>query len=220
MIITTESFNAHILSAKTAPVVSGDQAVEIIMSLERELRTSRNAVGLAAPQIGLPFSVAIIRYSGVCINLINPVIISLEQSFTSQSEGCLSIINKKFDVERFKIVRIKNNILRSCPVSSISIEDDFNNKPFYPNFPPTGLHLVPVESVYVFDNPWEDHGGVVSIAIQHEIDHLEGITLDKKDKSVETVLSSFDNVGRNDPCPCGSGLKFKKCCITKIRTNS
>lgn len=21
--------------------------------------------------------------------------------------------------------------------------------------------------------------------------------------------------GRNDPCPCGSGLKFKKCCIGK-----
>ena len=21
-------------------------------------------------------------------------------------------------------------------------------------------------------------------------------------------------VGRNDPCPCGSGLKFKKCCWT------
>lgn len=20
------------------------------------------------------------------------------------------------------------------------------------------------------------------------------------------------NVGRNDPCPCGSGKKFKKCC--------
>ena len=23
-------------------------------------------------------------------------------------------------------------------------------------------------------------------------------------------------VGRNDPCPCGSGRKFKKCCIGKI----
>jgi hypothetical protein len=22
-------------------------------------------------------------------------------------------------------------------------------------------------------------------------------------------------VGRNDPCPCGSGLKFKKCCLNK-----
>ena len=22
----------------------------------------------------------------------------------------------------------------------------------------------------------------------------------------------FATTGRNDPCPCGSGLKFKKCC--------
>nr|WP_283815235.1 DUF1186 domain-containing protein [Bradyrhizobium sp. JYMT SZCCT0180] len=26
------------------------------------------------------------------------------------------------------------------------------------------------------------------------------------------------NVGRNDPCPCGSGKKFKKCCIGKAET--
>src|SRR6266478_8485741 len=23
-------------------------------------------------------------------------------------------------------------------------------------------------------------------------------------------------IGRNDPCPCGSGLKFKKCCLIKV----
>jgi len=23
-------------------------------------------------------------------------------------------------------------------------------------------------------------------------------------------------IGRNEPCPCGSGLKFKKCCISKV----
>ncbi len=23
------------------------------------------------------------------------------------------------------------------------------------------------------------------------------------------------NVGRNDPCPCGSGKKYKKCCLGK-----
>ena len=23
-------------------------------------------------------------------------------------------------------------------------------------------------------------------------------------------------IGRNDPCPCNSGLKFKKCCIDKV----
>jgi len=21
-----------------------------------------------------------------------------------------------------------------------------------------------------------------------------------------------DKIGRNDPCPCGSGMKYKKCC--------
>ena len=24
-------------------------------------------------------------------------------------------------------------------------------------------------------------------------------------------------VGRNDPCPCGSGLKYKRCCLNKDR---
>jgi hypothetical protein len=29
------------------------------------------------------------------------------------------------------------------------------------------------------------------------------------------VHNPFRNVGRNDPCPCGSGKKFKKCCLGK-----
>ncbi|MCB5160538.1 YchJ family protein [Marinomonas algarum] len=27
--------------------------------------------------------------------------------------------------------------------------------------------------------------------------------------------TAVDKVGRNDPCPCGSGKKYKKCCATK-----
>lgn len=29
-----------------------------------------------------------------------------------------------------------------------------------------------------------------------------------------TAVNRYKNVGRNDPCPCGSGKKFKKCCLT------
>ena len=29
------------------------------------------------------------------------------------------------------------------------------------------------------------------------------------------IPSSRPKVGRNDPCPCGSGKKYKKCCINK-----
>ncbi len=28
-------------------------------------------------------------------------------------------------------------------------------------------------------------------------------------------LASDKEVGRNDPCPCGSGKKYKKCCANK-----
>ncbi|MBZ9670187.1 DUF1186 domain-containing protein [Mesorhizobium sp. ES1-3] len=32
--------------------------------------------------------------------------------------------------------------------------------------------------------------------------------------NVTPVTNPWRDVGRNDPCPCGSGMKFKKCCLT------
>jgi len=34
-------------------------------------------------------------------------------------------------------------------------------------------------------------------------------------KPVKTVVREGPKVGRNDPCPCGSGKKYKKCCLRK-----
>jgi SEC-C motif-containing protein len=36
--------------------------------------------------------------------------------------------------------------------------------------------------------------------------------VDGKIAPPETVTRSEPRVGRNDPCPCGSGKKYKKCC--------
>jgi len=36
--------------------------------------------------------------------------------------------------------------------------------------------------------------------------------LDGKVKSSKEPVSAGPKVGRNDPCPCGSGKKYKKCC--------
>ncbi len=30
------------------------------------------------------------------------------------------------------------------------------------------------------------------------------------------IVNTSPNIGRNDPCPCGSGKKYKKCCFVKI----
>jgi uncharacterized protein YecA (UPF0149 family) len=40
----------------------------------------------------------------------------------------------------------------------------------------------------------------------------------RQQAEVNPILSQpyenpFKGVGRNDPCPCGSGKKFKKCCL-------
>ena len=33
----------------------------------------------------------------------------------------------------------------------------------------------------------------------------------------QRVGNPFKGVGRNDPCPCGSGEKFKRCCLAPVR---
>ena len=34
--------------------------------------------------------------------------------------------------------------------------------------------------------------------------------------AVETIRNRGPRVGRNDPCPCGSGKKYKQCCMRKM----
>jgi tetratricopeptide (TPR) repeat protein len=36
-----------------------------------------------------------------------------------------------------------------------------------------------------------------------------------RDSSLSEIVPKRTKIGRNDPCPCGSGKKFKKCCLLK-----
>jgi len=36
----------------------------------------------------------------------------------------------------------------------------------------------------------------------------------------QRLENPFKGVGRNDPCPCGSGKKFKKCCLATVHLGS
>ena len=38
-----------------------------------------------------------------------------------------------------------------------------------------------------------------------------------KNHTTGTVRHKFEKTGRNEPCPCGSGLKFKRCCIELLK---
>ncbi|HHX8478540.1 TPA: SEC-C metal-binding domain-containing protein [Vibrio diabolicus] len=52
----------------------------------------------------------------------------------------------------------------------------------------------------------EHHAKLVNVNIQN---NNTGVNVRSK------TDHGFTKVGRNKPCPCGSGIKFKKCCIDK-----
>jgi len=59
------------------------------------------------------------------------------------------------------------------------------------------------QAVFYADSPNRNE----NIVVQHEVDHLNGILIEDRRCVVP------QKVGRNDICPCGSGKKYKKCCL-------
>jgi len=54
-----------------------------------------------------------------------------------------------------------------------------------------------------------EHQENKNVTYQHQ---SAGESPAQNDKKVETFVREGEKVGRNDPCPCGSGKKYKKCC--------
>jgi SEC-C motif-containing protein len=84
-----------------------------------------------------------------------------------------------------------------------------------------GLKIIATEK----GGPLEDSGSVEFKATYAmdglREDHHEKAEFERRDGSwvyvegeiiPETVTREGPKVGRNDPCPCGSGKKYKKCC--------
>ena len=62
----------------------------------------------------------------------------------------------------------------------------------------------------------------ISERIQNEISihknnrkEFESYHKDEFPEPVSSIVNAEPKIGRNDPCPCGSGKKYKKCCLDK-----
>lgn len=42
---------------------------------------------------------------------------------------------------------------------------------------------------------------------------LTGSYLEAASGKSKPIVRAGSKIGRNDPCPCGSGKKYKKCCL-------
>ncbi len=74
-----------------------------------------------------------------------------------------------------------------------------------------------------FDDPWRFYEPEAIAARQRRWteesrEHVERSDyLDDPTLWTETYVRAGPKIGRNDPCPCGSGKKYKKCCLGKER---
>lgn len=59
----------------------------------------------------------------------------------------------------------------------------------------------------------ESEKNIKTIVFQHEMDHLNGILYFDR---IRKPIIVDNKIGRNDPCVCGSGKKYKKCCLKKV----
>jgi uncharacterized protein len=74
-------------------------------------------------------------------------------------------------------------------------------------------HLGYIEDV--IDAPgWSDHPELDEWDESSDEDVFDQGDLDTLWTPTEPVRNPWRHVGRNDPCPCGSGKKAKKCCLT------
>ena len=60
----------------------------------------------------------------------------------------------------------------------------------------------------------ELYSGFESQVWQHEVNHLNGIEEHIEERSF--LQPKRIDVGRNEKCPCGSGKKYKQCCLLYI----
>ena len=179
--------------------VSVEEGNIIATELFQILNKRGDGIGLAANQVGIDAQVAVVNVREPLV-LINPKIISKEVEIPYH-EGCLSYPGKRVNTKRY----------RDVIISTKQSESDW----YF-----SGAQ-VPTDG----KGSWEKEKSnnkdaelrvLESVCVQHEIDHLNGVVC--MDRKVNTTIVKDKKIGRNEPCLCGSGKKYKKCCINKELT--
>jgi peptide deformylase len=177
--------------------VSIDDGLKIAEELFTILNQRKDGIGLAANQVGIDASVAVINVREPLI-LINPVI-KEQWDEVDYYEGCLSFPKKGVNTKRYK------NII----IHTEQEESDwyFSGEPT----PGEGMGTWEHEKSNKQD---EEQRLLEAICIQHEIDHLNGVICMDKEIKLEPIKVS-NKWGRNEIVMITDGketkdLKYKK----------
>ena len=174
--------------------VSVEEGLSIATELFQILNKRGDGIGLAANQVGIDAQVAVVNVIEPLV-LINPKILEVFNEIPFY-EGCLSFPGKGVQTKRFRDILISTEQSESDWYFSgaPNISDDSKGS-WEKDKTKQNAELRTLEAV----------------CVQHEIDHLNGMRILDRQKET-TYIRPDKKIGRNDPCICGSGKKYKKCC--------
>ena len=174
--------------------VSVEEGLAIAEELFQILDKRGDGIGLAANQVGIDAQVAVVNVREPLV-LINPKYIKKENEII-YGEGCLSFPGHAIRTKRYRDIIISTEQEESNWYFS-GVEENSDGK-----------------SGWDKGNMKQDQELrlLEAVCVQHEIDHLMGKTIHDREVKLEPTKVER-KVGRNDPCPCGSGKKYKKCCL-------
>ena len=175
--------------------VTLEEGEKVATELLEILNKRKDGIGLAANQVGIDAAVAVVNVREPIV-LINPEIVSRETEIPYY-EGCLSYPGKGVNTIRYETVEIKSDNVDGTMIFS------------------------GVDTGEEAKGTWEENEKkgdreirtLEAVCVQHEIDHLNGMRC--LDRAVDVTYRAEKKPGRNEPCHCGSGKKYKKCCINK-----
>ena len=178
--------------------VTLEEGEKIATELFEILSKRKDGIGLAANQVGIDAAVAVVNVREPIV-LINPEIVSRETEIPFY-EGCLSYPGKGVNTKRYETVEVTSDNVDGTMIFS-GVDTGEKTK---------GSWEQEGKTYQVKDR---DLRILEAVCVQHEIDHLNGLVC--MDRKIDTTYKAEKKPGRNEPCYCGSGRKYKKCCIRK-----
>jgi len=105
---------------------------------------------------------------------------------------------------------IKNDFSTMSMLQDFAIDYEFENEKQTQKF------VKQLNELHNNTRMWILKGHTPEELFEEERKHLQPLPKNERDGSVgEQTVVKGEKVGRNDPCPCGSGKKYKKCCLGK-----